>query len=200
MLPIVLLAAALAFGSGPVERMTPEDLRRWLETYELETYELEQGRGPDAELPGDAVPDRGEPAAHPPDDTGERARERSVDRGPQNDQLFASALVCYADDALAAARAAIRAEKATAKSSGVANLTNLVEQKVRTERAERAKVAQLAELHEKGLRPVSCGRPDVAHFVACMRGMDSVTAGDWCDDSAWREFHDRQDLYAQVDW
>ena len=193
---MVLLAAALAAGSGPaVERMTPEDLRRW-----LETYEFEHDRGPDAEPPGKAAPDRGEPEARPLHDAGERARELSVDRRPEKDQLFASALVCYADDSLAAARATIRAAKAGAKSSGVANLTNLFEQKVRTERAERAKLAQLAELHEKGLRPVSCGRPDVAHFVACMRGMDSVTAGDWCDDSAWREFHDRQDLYAQVDW
>jgi hypothetical protein len=29
--------------------------------------------------------------------------------------------------------------------------------------------------------------------------MDSVSVADWCDDSAWREFNERQDLYAQID-
>lgn len=192
---IVLLAAALAAGSGPaVERMTSEELQRW-----LQTYEREHDGGTSTELLGRIVHDRGEPGRSPRD-VRDGARARTVDRGPEKDQLFASALACYADDTLGAARAAVRAEKAAAKSSGVANLTNLFEQKARTERAERTKLAQFTELREKGLRPLPCSRPDVAHFVACMRGVDSVSAADWCDDSAWREFNEQRDLYAQMDW
>ncbi len=174
--------------------MTSEELRRW-----LETYDLEHDRGPTSELLGRIVHDRGEPGRSPID-ARDGVRARTVDRGPEKEQLFASALACYADDTVNAARAAIRAEGAAARSSGVANLTNLLEQKARTERAKRTKLAQFTELREKGLRPLPCGRPDVAHFVACMRGMDSVSTADWCDDSAWREFNERQDLHAQVDW
>ncbi|OFX25962.1 MAG: hypothetical protein A2V77_08265 [Anaeromyxobacter sp. RBG_16_69_14] len=192
---IVLLAAALAAGSEPaVERMTSEELQRW-----LQTYEVEHERSPSAEIHGRIVHDRREPGAHSDLDARDRAGARTADPGPEQDQLLASALACYADDTVSAARAAIRAERAAAKSSGVANLTNLFEQKTRTERAERTKLAQFTELREKGLRPLPCSRPDVAHFVACMRGMDSVSATDWCDDSAWQEFHERQDLYAQID-
>jgi hypothetical protein len=192
---IVLLAAALAVGSEPaVERMTSEELRRW-----LQTYEVDHDRNPSAEIHGRIVHDSGEPGVHSELDARDRARAPTADRGPEKDQLFASALACYADDTASAASAAIRAERATAKSSGVANLTNLFEQKARTERAERTKLAQFTDLREKGLQPLPCSRPDVAHFVACLRGMDSVSAADWCDDSAWQEFHERQDLYAQVD-
>ncbi len=193
---VVLLAAALAVGPGPtVERMTPEELRQWLEAYEVE-YE----RGPRSEPAGGVAPGRREPEAQGLSGDGEGVRAPPADGGSGEDRLVASVLVCYADDALTAARAAIRAEKRTTRSAGVANLTNLYEQRTRTERAARARRAKLIELRERGLRPLPCSRPDVAHFVACMHGMDSVSVGDWCDDGAWQDFRERQGVYGQIDW
>ena len=138
------------------------------------------------------------PARRQPDAAG-RSEEARTTRTDREERVFSSVLVCYADATLASAGQAIRKENALAAQSGAANLTRVSEEKARAESAQRLKRRALTRLHERRLAPLPCSQPEVAHLSACMRGMSSVSARDWCEDAAWHEFNQQRELYALAD-
>ena len=182
-----LLAAALAAGPAPAtDDITNSEFQQLMES----------------PTPADGGHERARLALAPP----RRQKEAASlpegvrpERTAREEQVFSSVLICYADGKLAAANLAIRRERAVAGQKGVANLTRLSEEKGKAANAQRLKQQALARLHGRKVAPLPCSQPEVAHLNGCMKGMSSVSARDWCEDAAWRDFNQQRELYALVD-